>query len=45
MPETIKWYMPEAIDNSHVLEINEKTGWGKYLPYMKEPKAILSHLH
>ena len=32
MRKTTKWYMPEQIGNSHVLEIDPPTGWSKFLP-------------
>ncbi len=45
MPETVKWYMKVAENNSHHLDLGPKSKWEKNLPFVRTPKQILGHYH
>lgn len=45
MPETVKWYMKAAENNTHHIDLGPKSKWEKNLPFLRDPKLILGHYH
>ena len=43
--EKIKWYMPEGVADSHAIEIHPRKKWERFLPIVREPRKLHSHLH
>ena len=43
--ERVKWYMPEGGADSHAIEIHPRKKWERFLPIVREPKQLHSHLH
>lgn len=43
--EKVKWYMPEGVADSHAIEIHPRKKWERFLPIVREPRKLHSHLH
>lgn len=48
MRDSAKNFLPEVAEHSEVPKLEESeepSGWGKFLPSVKDPQAVLKHLH
>jgi hypothetical protein len=45
MPETSTWYLPQAENNSHHVDLGPTSVWAKNLPIIKDAHRVMKHLH
>lgn len=43
--EKVTWYMPEGVADTTILEIKARKKWERFLPIVREPRKLHSHLH